>query len=34
MSLNVLRNYIESCLKNGIEPTFEGLKEYNKKNYR
>lgn len=28
MSINVLKNYIEECLKNGIEPTFSGLNDY------
>lgn len=30
MSINVLRNYIEECLKNGVEPTFSGLNNYYK----
>lgn len=30
MSINVLKRYVEECLKNGVDPTFEGLKKYNK----
>ncbi len=25
MSIYVLKEYVEECIKNGIEPTFEGL---------
>lgn len=28
MSINILRNYVEECLKNGVEPTFDGLNNY------
>lgn len=31
MSINVLKRYVEECLKNGVDPTFQGLKIYNKK---
>jgi hypothetical protein len=31
MSIYVLKRYVEECLKKGINPTFEGLKIYNKK---
>lgn len=30
MSIYVLINYVEECLKNGIEPTFNGLHKFNK----
>lgn len=30
MSINVLKRYVEECLKKGVDPTFEGLKRYNK----
>lgn len=28
MSIYVLKDYVEKCLKNGVEPTFEGLNIY------
>lgn len=28
MSIYVLKEYVEICLDNGKEPTFEGLKKY------
>ncbi|CDG01690.1 Hypothetical protein CCH01_009770 [Clostridium chauvoei JF4335] len=31
MSIYVLINYVEDCLKKGIEPTFNGLNKFNKK---
>lgn len=30
MSIYVLKDYVEECLKNGVEPTFEGLNIYYK----
>lgn len=30
MNINVLKTYVEECLKNGIEPTFQGLNAYYK----
>ena len=30
MSIYVLKEYVEECSKNGIEPTFEGLNIYYK----
>lgn len=30
MSIYVLKKYVEECIKNGIEPTFEGLNLYYK----
>lgn len=30
MSINVLKDYVEECLKNGVEPTFNGLNNYYK----
>lgn len=30
MSIYVLKEYVEECLKEGIEPSFEGLRLYNK----
>lgn len=29
MSIKVLKRYVEECLKNGVDPTFEGLRKYN-----
>lgn len=35
MSLNVLRSYILICNRRGLEPTWEGLKNYeNSINYK
>lgn len=31
MSIYVLKSYVEECLKDGVSPTFEGLRKYNKK---
>lgn len=28
MSIYVLKEYVESCLDNGKEPSFEGLRKY------
>lgn len=30
MSIYVLKAYVEECLKLGINPTFEGLRDYYK----
>ena len=30
MSIYVLKEYVEECIKNGIEPTFDGLNNYYK----
>lgn len=32
MSINVLKDYIEQCLRNNIEPTFNGLNKFYKDN--
>ena len=33
MSIYVLIDYVEECFSTGIEPTFEGLHNFKKKNY-
>lgn len=32
MNIKILKSYINNCKKAGIEPTFEGLRQFNRNN--